>query len=165
MENLESVSIFLDGPWQEVGKYISENYNEHCIESSEKDTLDLIPVKIFYPLSALIFLDGKKYTPHLEYIGDFSFHQHDPMANGWDRYREIFDQCVNLKAMEFGPSNLKTEVLPTLSKTDQDIWKERFCYFQKRGIRIAENNEICVNQNLRQRLAKEAGITWIFQFN
>ena len=54
------------------------------------------------------------------------------MSDGWDRYQEIFDQCINLKAIEFqGPKgkNFVTETLPNLSEVNQEIWKERICYF------------------------------------
>jgi len=87
----------------------------------------------------------------------------NPMGNGWDRYKEYFDQCTNLQAIEltvYGNSVTKNN----LPKFEQDVWKERISYFQKRGIRLVDKNEIRGNENLKKKLAKEAGITWKFQF-
>lgn len=113
----------------------------------------------FYLLSDL---ENKKYISHLEYAHAYNDYAFD---GEWDRYREIFDQCVNLKAIE-----LRTDmghvlaVLPTLPEDEQEAWNKRISYFQARGIRLANKNEISDNEHLRTKLAKLAGATWRFHF-
>jgi hypothetical protein len=56
----------------------------------------------------------------------------------WDElsgYREFFDQCTNLKALElrsvFRNKYFGVESLSKLCATDQQKWQEIFSYFQK----------------------------------
>ena len=104
----------------------------------------------------------------MEYVHVFIYHPNSPMRHDWNKYQEIFDQCINLKAIEFdkmeSTAEFVTETLPKLSEANQEIWKERISYFQARGIRITYKNEIRGNENLKMKLAKEAGITWKFSF-
>jgi hypothetical protein len=88
---------------------------------------------------------------------------HRPSVFNWYRYQEIFDQCTNLKGIELTTSSKSIEeILPTLSESHQKIWKERIEYFQSKNIRLVKKNEIDGNENLRKKLAKEAGIKWRF---
>jgi len=71
-----------------------------------------------------------------------------------------------LKAIELQGRNghFVAKTLPNMSEANQEIWNDRISYFQARGIRIANQNEIRNNENLRNKLAKEAGATWRFHF-
>merc|ERR1711964_553341 len=103
----------------------------------------------------------------LQYLFVFVDAAYDPMAKGWDRYREYFDQCTNLKEIEISIAEHDIpirEYLPNFSKEHQKIWKERISYFQKRGIRLARRGDTYRNENLKNKLAKEAGIPWRFHF-
>jgi len=51
-----------------------------------------------------------------------------------------------------------------MPEANQKIWNERISYFQARGIRLANENEIRNNKILKTKLAKEAGFTWRFHF-
>jgi len=179
MENLKTVHLEL----YELGflplcQHICENYSKHCISASEEgcEVLNIImPAKIVERIY-IWSLENKKYASHLEYIHMYISPKVNYPLNKWNRYQEIFDQCINLKAIEFetctvsidawktkGGDDLFT-VLPTLSETNQKMWKERISYFQARGVHIANPNEIQKNENLRIKLAKEAGVTWRFHF-
>jgi len=168
MENLKTVELDLWKPGcLPVCQHICENYDKHCISALDvlDDILNSMPVKILEGINPWI-LPNKKYTSHLEYVHVY-IDAKNPMRLGWDRYQELFDQCINLKAIELGAyssSNFVTETLPSMPEANQEIWKERISYFQARGIRIANLNEIQGNENLRIRVAKEAGVTWKFHF-
>merc|ERR1712034_44050 len=111
--------------------------------------------------------ENKNYISHLQYAHVNVCISHPSMSNGWETYRETFDQCINLKAIELQGwnGNSVTEILPNMSEADQEIWNERISYFQARGIRLANQNEIRRNENLKSKLAKEEGATWRFHFN
>jgi len=175
MENLKTVELDLWEPsCLPVCQHICENYGKHCISAANvqlDEILNIMPVKIveqiglYLPMESV--LANKKYTSHLKYAHVYIFYPEIPMQWGWDRYQETFDQCVNLKAIEFGDihdANFVAEILPKLSEVNQEIWKERISYFQARGIHIANRNEIRGNENLRIKIAKEAGVTWKFHF-
>merc|ERR1711964_125299 len=84
----------------------------------------------------------------------------------WDGYQDIFDQCTNLKAIELCVgATILSDILPHMSGINQQIWKERISYFEARGIRLANYKEIQDNENLKRKVAKEAGVPWIFHFN
>merc|ERR1712034_252979 len=106
----------------------------------------------------------------MQYAHFYIYDLKNPMSAGWDRYREIFDQCKNLKAIEFtsyragGQKSFIEDILPTLTEDYQQIWEERITYFEARSIRLADRNEILENEDLQSKLAKEAGITWRFYF-
>ena len=170
MENLEVITLCLYSCWESVGEYICENYSKHCISSSENETVSVMPVKIFERIDHLWpDFANKKYVSHdshLQYAHAHIYNAKNPMDNGWDRYQEFFDKWINLKAIELQGTNgdFFTEILPMLSQGNQEIWKERISYFQKRGIRLAHKNEICDNENLQKKLAKEARVRWGFNF-
>jgi hypothetical protein len=175
MENLETIELDLDTPGCfPVCQHIGENYGKYCISASmdrfgTDEILNMMPLKILEGIDSLEGgLENKKYISHLQYVQMYIFNSENPMYYGWDKYREIFDQCINLKSIEFGvgwtDKNFVTETLPNLSEANQEIWKERISYFQARGIDLASPNEIRNNQNLRTKLAKEAGVTWRFHF-
>ena len=124
-----------------------------------------MPVKILQQTQNVGYFENK-YISHVQYVHFKIWNPEESMSNGWDRYREIFDQCINLRAigLEGIAGNFMTEILPNMSEANQEIWNERICYFQARGIRLANQNEIRNNENLRNKLAKEAGATWRFHF-
>merc|ERR1712034_199555 len=166
MENLDIIKLGLCPSWQGVGEYIFENYSKQCISASDTETLSVTPVKILEYIRDLSSFENKKYTSHLQYAHVYIWNPEQPMINGWDRYRESFDQCVNLKAIELqgNTGHFMTEILPNMPEANQEIWNERISYFQARGIRLANQNEIRNNENLQNKLAKEAGATWRFHF-
>jgi hypothetical protein len=169
MKNLETVKLRFHSKVPEViCQYIAQNYAEHCISTkNESDMLDHTKVKIFessfLPLTSL---KNKKYIGSLEYMS-LVIKCEKPMDFGWDNYRDCFDQCTNLKAIELMPiptddRETLTNILPNLQEFDQEIWKERISYFKSRGIRLADRGEIDENENLRVTLAKKVGISWKF---
>merc|ERR1712034_39917 len=87
-------------------------------------------------------------------------------SEGWDNYRESFDQCLNLKAVELYWLNEDYHpiTLSQISEAYQNFWQERISYFKARDIRIVGEDEIYENENLQMKLAKEAGVTWKFHF-
>jgi hypothetical protein len=165
MENLEIIIMGLFPSWQSVGEYICENYSKQCISAHDPEALDIMPVKLLEGIDDLRTLENKKYISHMQ-CAHINIYPDGSMSNGWDRYREIFDKCINLKEIELQGwnDNVVTETLPNMSDDDQEIWNERISYFQSRGIRITNPNEIQRNENLRNKLAKEAGVTWRFHF-
>ena len=169
MEILEKVTLNRwRGGSESVLQYIDHNYQKHCIHGRlfKFDLLNYIPLKIATTIFELEKVDNKIYGSHLQYA-QFIFRHDDPMEDGWDRYQEIFDQCTNLKAIElvYGRRTL-CETLPNLSEPVQEIWQERLSYFEARGIRVVDKlNKIGGNANLQKKLAKEAGITWRFDFH
>jgi hypothetical protein len=167
MENLETVGVgLLANSWYDVGEYICDNYANHCISASDPETLGVMPVKILQEIGRLVpSFENKKYISHLQYLHVYIFDPEDLMDHGWDRYHEIFDQCINLKAIEFDfNGNFMEEILPNLSEANQEIWKERILYFQTRGIHLVGHNKIYDNEKLRNKLAKNAGVKWKFHF-
>jgi len=176
MKNLEIIDLCLYPFWQDVGEYICENYPKQCISanantirytaSCNTGTLSVLPVKILQHILDVDYFANKKYTSHLQYVHFNIWNPEQPMRDGWNRYRENFDRCINLKAIELEgkTGHFMTETLPNMSEANQEIWNERICYFQARGIRLANQNEIRNNENLRNKLAKEAGATWRFHF-
>merc|ERR1711964_694489 len=111
---------------------------------------------------------GRVHGQQLQYMHIRIARPEEPMYYYWDKYQEIFDQCPNLKAIEFEgnkSTNFITDVLPNLSENNQQIWNERLSYFQARNIRFTNLGEIRNNENLRKELEKEAGVTWSFHFD
>lgn len=134
-------------------------------------------VKILTNIWSLKELENKKYVHIVEYLHlSLSYHNLlspntycpddiDHFSNGLDRYKEILDQCINLKAIEIcADDHLSINLIPNLLNPSQQIWRERILYLQARGIRLAGKNEIHGNENLKMKLVKEAGITWKFHF-
>jgi hypothetical protein len=169
-------------------QHICENYEKHCISSDHAYGENIVPVKILQGITMQDFLvKNTNNVSHLQYVhvetqtdqngspDATTLHSH-----AWERYQEIFDPCVNLKAIELAHWNRRpfrapvfgwnheddfvTKTLPKFSQANQEIWKERISYFQARGIRIADRHEIYNNEDLRLKLAKEAGVTWKFHF-
>jgi hypothetical protein len=102
MENVEIVDLWLYGNPQQTLEYISQNYTKHCISTVLDVMPDSIPVKIVTEVCELEDLENKNHLDAIEYLhiccpedgGDFGY------QNGWDRYKEILDQCISLKAIE-----------------------------------------------------------------
>merc|ERR1712096_462411 len=112
------------------------------------------------------------YTHEIQYLA-LDVDAECPMENGWENYREIFDQCSNLEAITFvtfpDSQNLTHQLLCNCERQflcncerNKAIWEERISYFQARGIQILDMNQISQNENLRKKLAKEAGVSWRF---
>jgi hypothetical protein len=170
MENLESVHLDMCGEWKPICKYINQNYSRHCIGGiiCNRELLDTIPILITTFIAGEITtnLENKRYAGQIQYAHFYIHDFKNPMSDGWDGYREIFDQCTNLKAIEFTSyragrqKSFIEDILPTLTEENQQIWKERITYFEARGIRLADHKEIYQNENLQSKLAKEAEITW-----
>jgi hypothetical protein len=165
-------SDLYDDEGRDVCEYIGKNYQNHCISGISNigfATIEVLPLKIIFMGRSLRELENKKYAPTVQYLHAFTSHDAQrEEATGWDRYQEIFDQCTNLKAIELSLVWTKetiSDILPTLSTERQQIWQTRIEYFEKRGIHVAKVNEIYNNQNLKNKLAKEAGISWRFKFS
>jgi len=158
-----------------ITQYALNNYESHCMSVQQwglapNNPVRNAPVKILTGIhnlqNMLTTNHDNKYLSHVEYAHVFILSLH-PMDNGWDIYRDVFDQFRNLKAIELErPSgkNFIKDYLPTLSEEHQNIWKERISYFEARGICIAHLKEIRDNASLRAKVAKEAGVPWIFHF-
>jgi hypothetical protein len=171
MKNLELVHLDMWNESRPFCEYINQNYSRHCIGGNFlfKEILDTVPILITEYIRDLTRnLENKRYAGQIQYAHFCIQDLKNPMSGGWDRYREILDQCTNLKAIEFtcdfttGQKSEKflEEVLPTLAEDYQQIWDERLTYFEARGIRLADHKEIYQNENLQSKLAKEAEITW-----
>jgi rRNA-processing protein FCF1 len=170
MERLEKIELCTQKPkYQEICRYVAEKYEKYCISAEYedlRDVLNLIPIKILTLAGDLEELSNAKYTNTLQYLHAY-IEAELPMEDGWENYKQIFDQFSNLKAIELDPvrsdwEHFITDVLPNLSEPNKDIWEERISYFQKRDIRIVGKNKIYENEKLKKRLAKEAGLNWRF---
>ena len=166
-ENLDCVQLDIWDKSHSIISYAGENYPIHCISGRivlAEDILDFMPFKIVENITNLNSLE-RKYVSQLEYIHVniyWAIKYDQPFVREWDRYKEIFDQCTNLQTIELsifreGQKSIE-QILPDLNETNQNIWKERIAYFQSRNIRLAKGGEISTNENLRKKLAKEAGI-------
>jgi hypothetical protein len=176
MKNLEHVKLRIKSNWLSKGddielyKYIAEHYSKHCITNDASDLkhmLNYLPFKVAAEISSLTDLDGKKYTHELEHL--FIFIENlNPMSDGWDRYQDIFDQCLNLKQIALYKTSGDDHELHGNFKISDDlpnIWKNRIAYFQKRGIKIVEDeNEFFENDEFELKLTKAAGVKWRFSF-
>merc|ERR1712034_82053 len=112
-------------------------------------------------------MGNQKYISAVEYLHVKIDFPEDPMTYNWDRYQGYFDQCRNLKEIELRcqRKNFITEILPNISQKNQKIWKELISYFQAHRIRLANYGDISKNETLRNKLAKEAGVSWRFHFH
>merc|ERR1712034_285115 len=113
-------------------------------------------------------LENKKYIEDLEFIHLDIVSPDQPLINNWDRYKEIFDKIIQLKAVfhECADENFLTPwFFESLENESQSIWNARIAYFQSRSISIVAPHEIHDNNDLRTKLAKEAGISWKFHFH
>lgn len=168
MENLRLVKFALfDNTYSIVCKYIAEKYPNHCISldlaGMPPDILNLVKPKILSNVSAISHLENKSATHYIEYLHCLFAEADCLMAGGWDRYREILDQCTNLRAIEISTFlGSILDVLPTLPSHHVQVWNERMEYFSARGIEVVQANEIDENEQLKMKLAKEAGINWRF---
>jgi len=155
-----------------VCQYVAKHYGKYCITANVQrmwncsQLKSIIPWKILTGFIDLSFHPNDNYLHHLQYIQLYVQCPQYLFKNGWDRYQEFFDQCTNLKVIEFNPhlsENFFTCKVPNeCSEFDQQIWKKRLSYFQSRGIRIANRGEI---ESFRKKLEKEAGITWSFELS
>ena len=172
MNHLELVNIIGCTDGSVNFEHLAQKYAKHCISAngnSNYDLLNFVEVKIMMVTGnhQLLNLLDKKYTPQVEYLHVWVDTKYHPMRDHWDRYREIFDQFTNLKAIEIKDIRSNSSVVESvqaLTPEYQDIWQERISYFNARGIRLAKLGEIYRNQNLKIQLAKEAGISWCFHF-
>jgi len=179
LKNMENLNFFAlrfryKSSYPKFWEYIAQNYANHCVSACTKNEivyktiLDFVPIKCFVDVKDLICLENKKYISNLQYLHIIIVRKENPMDLNWDRYRDIFDQCINLKEIEISElsdKNFVTEILPTLSNTNQKIWKERLSYFQARGILMT--NECKFSKDLKKfekKVAKEAGLKWRFRF-
>jgi len=160
MENLKTVELRLKKPFLLLCQHICENYGKHCSgalsTANRSRVLDILPVKILEGIGYLKkTLSNKKYTFQLEYA-HIHINPSNPMMAGWNRYQEIFDQCINLKAIELAlvtnDAEFVTEIFPKMSEANQEIWK-------------ANQGEILFNENLQMKVAKESRVTWTFHFH
>merc|ERR1711964_969182 len=125
---------------KQISEYLCENYQKHCISGNwvgyeDTDLLNTVPIKIFEMVYHLQDdLDGKRYSSSVEHM---SVHmggpQIDPMDSGWDRYREYFDQCTNLKEIEISIAEHDIpirEYLPNFSRNTKKFGKNVFLIFK-----------------------------------
>merc|ERR1711925_15452 len=166
-----TLSLF-EPHFRDTCEYIAEHYDKHCISATlfdpELKILNIVPVKIVSHVDDLEQnLQHCKYISGVQYIHVCIEQPEESMRNGWDKYQDIFDQCLNLKAIELtwmGRYRATAAALSQVSAANQTIWNERISYFKARGIRIVDGGEIYNNENLQTKLAKEAGVTWKFCF-
>ena len=172
MERLQTVKLSLVKPgYGDVCEYIAKHYEKHCISAESGceylEMLNIIPAKILTDVCDLEkSLHNFKYVSGLQYLHLSIYSPEEPMVCGWNKYQEILDQCLNLKAVEFTWVDEEMNIisLSQISEPYQNIWQERISYFEARGIRIVDRDEINENENLQTKLAKEADVTWKFQF-
>lgn len=173
MNSLKNVRILTDGGvYNEVTKYIADRYGKHCISQlqdpyAENEDLNWLPVKILTNVVDLMAsLYYVEYVESLMYLTVLIPYPKRPMLCGWEKFQEIFDQCVNLRAIAFtwGDYDSRSPTMPELSLVNENIWNKRMEYFKKRGIQIVDTNEIEDNENLRMKIMKEAGITWDLRY-
>jgi len=186
LKNMKFLETFVFNPCsfrfiesQHIAQYVLENYGPHCLSASLLWRNKFNELLSHAPFKILTYINESDLTEqnfsvhycasHLEYI-HLNFDNLEQITC-WDKYREIFDQCTNLKAIAFEKNwgskrerNFITDKLPNLSETKQNIWKERISYFEARGIDIVHPKEITNNESLRVKVAKEAGVPWIFHF-
>ena len=169
--NLDVVDLFLFDGYHPVCEYIEQYYGKHCISGESLEDVKNLPLKIRKWVWNLEELQSQKYTTSLQYlhilIPSTCMDMEMESSVGWDTYQEIFDQFPNLKAIEIWYArNSKNfiDVVSTFPPERQQRWHSRIAYFQKRGIHLAKRNEIYGNENLKMQLAKEAGISWRFDF-
>jgi len=173
MERLQTVKLvnvsFSKPDYYDVCEYIAEHYDKHCISADicchNFEISNVAPVKILISVVDLEEnLQNFKYVSGLQYLHIFIDYPKEPMTCGWDKYQQIFDQCLNLKGVEldWGDENGDAITLSQISEPYQTIWQERISYFEARRIRIVDD---VGNENLKTKLAKEAGVTWKFDFH
>lgn len=177
METLETVIIHLLYRGDDVCEYIAENYIKHCISAQASAAFNYqIPAQILTRVNDLKHLQNYKYVSRLQYLHVLIYSIETSISKGWDKYREIFDLCSNLKAVEltWHRQFRRKTTLAQVPEGNQNFWLERISYFETRGIRIVDGGEIFAYQwtsplshtgpwPLQTKLAKEAGITWKFQ--
>merc|ERR1712144_858 len=100
-----------------------------------------MPVKIVTHLSLLRNLKNENYIDQIEYLHVIFISNFEECERDWNRHQEIFDQCTNLKEIEFQGVN-----------AEEDIWQERISYFENRGIRLAKKGAIRRNNDLKLKL-------------
>jgi len=180
MERLETVNLSLRNPGKripgcnDVCEYIVKHYSKHCISASTNhelyEVLNIVPVKILSEVCDLrTHLQNFTYVSGLQYLHVLV--DVEETSQEWDENLERFDHYLNLKAVEITWMSWEAEdtsvqtSLSQISEANQNILQERMSYFKARGIRIVDDGEICGNENLQMKLAKEAGVTWKFHFN
>ena len=168
MERLETVKLSLVDPgYNDICEYIVKHYSKHCISASSAENemyemFTIVAVKILSGVFDLQeHLQNLKYVSVPQYLQMSIFDDEDPMSFGWDKYQEIFDQCLNLKAIQLTWLDEDDDriTLSQISEANQKLWQERISYFKARGICIVDDDEIWGNENLQMKLAKEAGVT------
>jgi len=181
MERLQTVELACFFVENDFWQYIIKHYGKHfisayVIEDQVSSMLNAAPVKILTNVVDLEEnLHNLEYVSGLQYLNVEIRSPEEPMSCGWDKYREILDQCLNLKAVELTwmDEDYDEITLSEISEPHQNIWQERISYFKARGIRIVDKGEIVgksefrcpPNENLEAKLAKEAGVKWKFHFH
>jgi hypothetical protein len=143
----------------------------HCISSSgvHCEFLNYFGTKIVNSWN-LSSLANKKYCNQIEYanIGVLSNYPNDL---GWGRYRDILDQCINLKEIALScrrrnfMADFIVDILPSLPNAMKKIWEERISYFDARNIRVVNRDAILDNKDFHTQLAKDARIRWRFHLH
>ena len=181
LQNMESLEIVELNPlipdvnvtFPKLFEFIHKNYAKHCIYASNSytlqylnDILNFLPIKIMDSFWDLTCLENKKYNYQVKFFMTRILPSAMPMDWGWGRWKEIFDQCSNLKAISFFNWENKNEgLLDATPECDREIWKERIAYFQSRGIQILCQDDFYQNEKLQRELAKEFGLKWSFMFH
>merc|ERR1711964_561540 len=101
-------------------------------------------------------LDNSKCAENLCFL-NVAICLEDPTDHGWTNYKNIFDQCSNLKEIELfsvSEGKIQKDIFAKMSEPNRAIWQERMTYFEKRGIEILEEKKIYQNENLRAKVAQ-----------
>jgi len=171
-ERLETVELRWDRDLPacyNIFEYVVNNYEKHCIRGCvgrNSKFLNFVPVKIVTRVFSLEFPQNLKYVSGVQYLHVTVGIRQPPMLFGWDKYKEFFDQCLNLKEIELhwnGGCRNKSNISET-SEANQIIWQERIENIKARGIRFVNDGKIFRNKNLEMKVAKESGVTWKFVF-
>jgi len=170
-ERLETVELRWDRDspaCYNIFEYVVNNYEKHCIRGCvgrNSKFLNFVPVKIVTRVFSLEFPQNLKYVSGVQYLHVTVGIRQPPMLFGWDKYKEFFDQCLNLKEIELhwnGGCRNKSNISET-SEANQIIWQERIENIKARGIRFVNDGEIFRNK-MEMKVAKESGVTWKFVF-
>jgi hypothetical protein len=100
----------------------------------------------------------------IEYFTAFIQDLGDPTDGNWDRYEDILNQLTKLKKVAF--ANDGGDIMFDWFEENDipKVWTDMLQYLKKREIEIVLWDEI-LNQDLFNKVAKEVGATWRFEFD
>merc|ERR1712034_140367 len=128
-----------------IAQYISEYYQEHCVESAYSEASEILPTKMSM-FSDLSSLTQGLYLSKIEYLQIQMFDLNFPFEEPWRNYKSILALCPKLKGIAIIMDKNEQwaylkNVLEDMSAENQDIWKQRISYLKSIGIELMSRKE------------------------